>query len=179
MASKFVFEIILFYLMAKVSKPPNKIKSTPQDVYKREGIIGMVMYFLRVAGVFQLSLYMIYGFYVYLIYQQEYSGKSEYTNNDLPILSEWDNTFIIVSIMKIIGMALRLWCYKTLGEFFTLDLTIQKDHKLITHASQFAPFVKLYESSLSPMIYSIFSFLLLMCHPSSTAFKFLTTLDGD
>ncbi|RHZ89198.1 hypothetical protein Glove_18g40 [Diversispora epigaea] len=198
MISKFIFVTILFYYLAKVSTPPNKIKSTFQDVYKREGIIGTFMYFLRVFGVFQLS--MIYGFYVFLMYQQEYSGKPEFISNDLPRLSKWENTFIVVSILKIIGIALRLWCYKTLAEFFTFDITINKHHKLITHgpyrylihpsyaallflwpylsylASQFPPFIKLYESSLSPMTYSIFSFTILTCHPSSIVFKILITL---
>ncbi|CAG8438333.1 10142_t:CDS:2 [Diversispora eburnea] len=223
MISKFISVTILFYYLEKVSAPPNKTKSTFQNAYKREGI-GMFLPLLAKIG--RLELLMTYGFYVYLMYQQEYSGKSEYTNNDLPRLSEWDSTyivviiseiigitlrlwcyktldefftfdltiqkdhklitreysgkpeytsnnlprlsewdniFIVVSILKIIGIALRLWCYKTLDEFFTFDVTIQKDHKLITHASQLPSFIKLYESSLSPITYSIFSFSILMC----------------
>ncbi|CAG8599771.1 8344_t:CDS:2 [Diversispora eburnea] len=81
----------------------------------------------------KLQLFMSYGFYVYLMYQQGYSGKPEYSSNDLPNLSKLDNAFIVVFISVIIGIILRLWSFKALDEFFTFDLTIKKDHKLITH----------------------------------------------
>ena len=30
------------------------------------------------------------------------------------------------------GAVIRLWCYRTLGKFFTWELTVRKDHKLVT-----------------------------------------------
>ncbi|RHZ86638.1 hypothetical protein Glove_48g51 [Diversispora epigaea] len=196
MLSKFIPVTILFYYLEKTLAPPNKIKSNFQDVYKREGIIGM-MFFYLVRRIGKLQLLMTYGFYVYLMYQQEYSGKPEYTSNDLPKLSKWDNKFIVVSISITIGIILRLWSFKVLDEFFTFDLTIKKDHKLITHGpyrylihpayaaslftcpyiiyvtTQFAPFIKLYEPSLS-IPYLTMSFLISTGHPSSIMFKILT-----
>ncbi|RHZ89195.1 hypothetical protein Glove_18g43 [Diversispora epigaea] len=201
MISKFISVTILFYYLEKVSAPPtpNKIKTTLLDTYKREGITEVLFLFLlRKTG--RLQLLMIYGFYFYLMYQQEYSGNPKYTSNDLPRLSEWDSAYVLVIMSEFIGITLRLWCYKTLEEFFTFDIKIKKNHKLITHgpyrclihpsyaalsflwphtvyfASQFTAFIKLYKSSLSPITYSILSYFISICHPSSIEFKILTVL---
>ncbi|RHZ89197.1 hypothetical protein Glove_18g41 [Diversispora epigaea] len=198
MISKFISVTILFYYLEKVSSPPNQ-KTTFQDAYKREGIIGVFFLFLLVK-IGRLHLLMAYGFYVYQMYQQEYSGNPKYTSNDLPRLSEWDSAYIVLVITETIGIALRLWCFKTLEEFFTFDLRIKKDHKLITHgpyrylihpsytallflwphityfASQFAPFVKLYESSLPPIAYSILSYSISKCNLLSIEFIIFMTL---
>ncbi|RHZ89196.1 hypothetical protein Glove_18g42 [Diversispora epigaea] len=200
MISKFISVTILFFYLEKISSPPNKIKATFLDVYKREGIIGVIFLFL-LRKIVRLHLLMTYGFYVYLMYQQENSGNPKYTSNDLSRLSEWDSTYIVVTILGIIGLALRLWSYKTLDEFFTYDIRIKKDHKLITHGpyrylihpsysamifigpyviyltSQLAPFIKLYESSLSPITYSILSYYISIsiCHPLSVNFIIVVT----
>lgn len=40
--------------------------------------------------------------------------------------------FLIGSILSIFGGKLRIWCFKSLGEFFTFEFTIKEDHHLIT-----------------------------------------------
>ena len=34
--------------------------------------------------------------------------------------------------LMLLGSNLRLWCFRTLGRFFTFDLSVKDDHKLIT-----------------------------------------------
>ncbi|RHZ77174.1 hypothetical protein Glove_184g143 [Diversispora epigaea] len=128
--------------------------------------------------------------------QQEYGKRPEYTYN-LPRLSEWDNTYIVIFTLESIGIIIRLWSFKVLDEFFTFDIMIKKNHKLIKHgpyrylihpsytgmlfhwpfvvyfAFQFAQFVKFYKLSFSPITYSILSFLISSCLPSSIIFKIL------
>ena len=40
--------------------------------------------------------------------------------------------FVVGSMLTAAGGLLRLWCYQTLGRFFTWDLAVRKDHKLVT-----------------------------------------------
>jgi len=49
-------------------------------------------------------------------------------------------SFIIGVIAVILGTYIRLDCFKTLGQFFTFDLTIHPEHKLIT--SRFYAYVR-------------------------------------
>ncbi|KAH9895822.1 ICMT-domain-containing protein [Cubamyces lactineus] len=35
-------------------------------------------------------------------------------------------------VLGIVGGSLRIWCYHTLGRFFTWELSVQREHKLIT-----------------------------------------------
>ncbi|KAI0786135.1 hypothetical protein C8Q75DRAFT_721494, partial [Abortiporus biennis] len=42
-------------------------------------------------------------------------------------------SFLISSLLIILGGFLRLQCYRTLGQYFTMQLAIRQDHKLITH----------------------------------------------
>ncbi|KAI0653098.1 ICMT-domain-containing protein [Cubamyces menziesii] len=35
-------------------------------------------------------------------------------------------------ILGIVGGLLRIWCYRTLGRFFTWELSVQREHKLVT-----------------------------------------------
>jgi protein-S-isoprenylcysteine O-methyltransferase Ste14 len=37
------------------------------------------------------------------------------------------------SLLCILGALLRLWSYRTLGRFFTFQLSIREDHRLVTH----------------------------------------------
>ncbi|KAG1857724.1 hypothetical protein DFJ58DRAFT_325790 [Suillus subalutaceus] len=39
---------------------------------------------------------------------------------------------IVGSCLSIIGSAIRMQCYSTLGRFFTFELSIRQDHKLVT-----------------------------------------------
>ena len=40
--------------------------------------------------------------------------------------------FVLGSVLASGGSLLRLWCHRTLGRFFTWELAIRKEHKLIT-----------------------------------------------
>lgn len=43
------------------------------------------------------------------------------------------NAFILSLLLAIIGASLRLAAYKGLGHMFTFEMSIRRDHKLITH----------------------------------------------
>lgn len=50
----------------------------------------------------------------------------------LPILSTLTWVFLCSVALLIAGGALRLWCYETLGRYFTYEITILDDHDLVT-----------------------------------------------
>ncbi|CAG8586417.1 16595_t:CDS:2 [Dentiscutata erythropus] len=84
--------------------PPSLINSTPSQTYKVEGITGLILIHSEI--------------------------------DDLPYLqnklSEWDFGDIITLLATFFGTILRLWCYKVLDMFFTFNVEIKKNHKLIT-----------------------------------------------
>jgi protein-S-isoprenylcysteine O-methyltransferase Ste14 len=43
----------------------------------------------------------------------------------------WTSALVLGYILMIVGGLGRLWCYKTLGRFFTYQITIRHSHKLI------------------------------------------------
>ncbi|CAG8571113.1 10742_t:CDS:2 [Acaulospora morrowiae] len=67
------------------------------------------------------------------MYQQD-NGNTTYLNNEnMNRLSEWTVGYSLVTFVSILGTILRLWCFAVLDEFFTFDITIKKNHKLITN----------------------------------------------
>ncbi|CAI2193448.1 6230_t:CDS:2 [Funneliformis geosporum] len=69
--------------------------------------------------------------YCYVMYQQE--------NGSIPILpdenhkfSEWNRVEVFYHLCNIVGSFLILRSYDTLKEYFNPNVTIKKDHKLIT-----------------------------------------------
>ncbi|CAG8447089.1 5128_t:CDS:1, partial [Cetraspora pellucida] len=126
--------------------PPKSIKLKPSQTYKVEGISGLLLihfgqYIARLANIC-LSL-----FYIYLMYQQEIdnlpipvlspSKETTYFNFGYEMsrthkLSEWNLEEMLFCFMSILGSMLRLWCYRVMNEFFTFNVEIKKDHKLIT-----------------------------------------------
>ncbi|KAL4243984.1 Protein-S-isoprenylcysteine O-methyltransferase [Abortiporus biennis] len=65
------------------------------------------------------------------------SGTPESSNSNSNIIiissSSLPPSFLISSLLIILGGFLRLQCYRTLGQYFTMQLAIRQDHKLITH----------------------------------------------
>ena len=41
--------------------------------------------------------------------------------------------FVCATLLAIAGAALRISCYRALGEFFTLNIAIRENHRLVTH----------------------------------------------
>ncbi|CAG8462160.1 10328_t:CDS:1 [Scutellospora calospora] len=139
-----LFQTYLFYL---ISLPPELLKSKPSQTYKVEGISGLILihfgqHIARIANIC-LSL-----FYIYLMYQQEmdnlpiptYSSSIEtyyfnFAYEDLfrpHKLSNWNLEDVVFCFMAIFGAMLRLRCFKVMKEFFTFNVEIKKNHKLIT-----------------------------------------------
>ncbi|CAG8597169.1 24587_t:CDS:1 [Dentiscutata erythropus] len=139
-----LFQTYLFYL---ITIPPESIKSKPSQIYKVEGISGLLLIHLgrHIARLANICLSL---FYIFLMYQQEIgnlpiltsfsSRETSYLNffyEELfkpHKLSEWNLKYIILCFMLILGVMLRLWCFKVMKEFFTFNIEIKKDHKLVT-----------------------------------------------
>jgi len=47
---------------------------------------------------------------------------------DTPITSP----FLVGTAFSITGTLIRWWCYRTLGRFFTFELSVRKEHQLVT-----------------------------------------------
>ena len=58
-------------------------------------------------------------------------SPDRYPFNAIEKLSEWTLTDIVSFALILVGGLLRVWCFRTLGRFFTFAVVIQPDHKLI------------------------------------------------
>ncbi|KAF9242055.1 hypothetical protein BU15DRAFT_72986 [Melanogaster broomeanus] len=71
--------------------------------------------------------------------------------------------FILGSLLVISGGLLRWLCYRTLRRFFTLELSIQKDHKLVTKG----PYSIVRHPSYTGMLLFAIGLFLMHGHPDS------------
>ncbi|GJE88883.1 isoprenylcysteine carboxylmethyltransferase family protein [Phanerochaete sordida] len=55
-------------------------------------------------------------------------------NHSVPLatLAEITPAFVVGAALILAGGYLRLWCYRTLGKYFTFQVTILEDHQLVT-----------------------------------------------
>src|ERR1043166_1210315 len=112
MISKIIAYVPLFYLTCKASLPPNPVpkltKTKPLPL--SELFLVYVLPYLFITSWALCSLC-----YLYIMYQQE--------NNNVVIMtvrfSEWTFSNTVFYIMNIMGCCIRLWCFRTLKEFFT------------------------------------------------------------
>ncbi|RIA81248.1 hypothetical protein C1645_729786 [Glomus cerebriforme] len=85
------------------------------------------------------------------MYQQEH--------NNVEIINvrfnEWAFPDIVFYILNVIGCCIRLWCFHTLKEFFTFNVTIFKNHKLINTG----PYALLIHPSYTGVILMTFNIL--------------------
>ncbi|KIK94944.1 hypothetical protein PAXRUDRAFT_827493 [Paxillus rubicundulus Ve08.2h10] len=58
--------------------------------------------------------------------------RSDDPQRTLTHISSLTPTFLVGSVLSIFGSLLRIHCYDILGSMFTFDLSIRKEHKLIT-----------------------------------------------
>ncbi|KIJ18334.1 hypothetical protein PAXINDRAFT_9404 [Paxillus involutus ATCC 200175] len=61
-----------------------------------------------------------------------YLVRSDDPQRALTHISSLTPTFLAGSVLSIIGNLLRIHCYRTLGKMYTFELSIRKEHKLIT-----------------------------------------------
>jgi len=74
-------------------------------------------------------------------------------------LSSWYLKDLFCYFSTVFGALLRLWCYKSLDEFFTFNVGIQKNHKLITtgpYSLLMHPSYTAYVLMLTNIIYMLF-----------------------
>ncbi|KIK61768.1 hypothetical protein GYMLUDRAFT_42811 [Collybiopsis luxurians FD-317 M1] len=53
-------------------------------------------------------------------------------SNREEFIETFDAYFVLGSFLITVGGTLRWWCYRVLGRLFTFEVSVQKDHKLIT-----------------------------------------------
>lgn len=82
----------------------------------------LIAWIITLYEVLYLTLQAIYPSFIPILYSQ----LSAFVD-PLPLTT----TVIVGYIMMTIGGLGRLWCYKTLGKFFTYEITIRKSHQLI------------------------------------------------
>ncbi|KAI0794884.1 hypothetical protein C8Q75DRAFT_747858 [Abortiporus biennis] len=84
------------------------------------------------------------------------------------ILSTPSTYLLIGTLISLLGVLIRLWCYKTLGSMFTLELTIQPKHKLITQG----PYAYVRHPSYTGMYLTILGTNLVYFTPGSWIYLF-------
>ncbi|KAJ3555568.1 hypothetical protein NM688_g2504 [Phlebia brevispora] len=71
--------------------------------------------------------------------------------------------FAVGTIMIVTGTCLRVVCYRTLGRHFTFDMSLQEDHKLVTHG----PYAIIRHPSYSGILLVFIGVFLTQLGPSS------------
>ena len=92
-----------------------------------EGIIGLVVGTLVPASTV-LFVTVQALIYMYTMHQQELGLIPTLSNR----FSSWSYLEIGFFLCAIGGASLRLWCFKVLNKYFTFNLTVKKNHELIT-----------------------------------------------
>ncbi|KIK94942.1 hypothetical protein PAXRUDRAFT_417269 [Paxillus rubicundulus Ve08.2h10] len=84
---------------------------------------------LECVGLFAATDYCPPGLSQSIVHHLVRSGDPQRT---LTHISSLTPTFLVGSVLSIFGSFLRIHCYGTLGSMFTFELSIRKEHKLIT-----------------------------------------------
>ncbi|CAG8663853.1 8171_t:CDS:1, partial [Paraglomus occultum] len=124
MITKLIALNIITILASFVTIPPIPHAPSP-DIKKREGYYQYV--FITYSPVFTPIGLILNA----LIYTWIMISPDPYPFNKVEKLSEWTLTDIVCFVMILAGGLLRVWCFRTLGRFFTFAVVIQPDHKLI------------------------------------------------
>src|SRR6266498_388354 len=128
MYTKIIALIIQTYLVIKAITPPTPALSI-KKILSTEGLLGISIAYIvpSTSFIFVVSLLSIY---IYIMYQQEIGS--------IPILPDENHKFSDWNLLEMVcfgctvgGALLRLWCYDSLKEFFTFNVIIKEDHKLI------------------------------------------------
>ena len=113
---------ILFYC---ISIPPNASSKEMGDTIKHDDILTKSVVFSMKNKTVHLVCYAMFhalrlSFTIYLLYQY-------------PEYAKWSYVDILIISVGITSSLVRLWCFATLSKFFTFELAIRKDHKLVTN----------------------------------------------
>src|SRR4051794_15328396 len=112
MISKTVAYLLLLYLMSKALIPPNPSnKSMPLRKFVAFHILPYI---------FVIFWSLFTSFYLYIMYQQEHENVAIINAR----FSEWTFFDIVFYTTSIMGCCFRLWCFRTLKNFFTYNVTI-------------------------------------------------------
>jgi len=105
MISKIIAATIITFLHIKTATPPNKL--TKKDKFVAEP--GWLPYFLRLGPIAHVLSLSILAAYILLQFQ------------GYPDMEVWNSVEIVGFVIGVIGALLRLWCFHTLGKFFTFS----------------------------------------------------------
>lgn len=126
MLTKLIGLIIQTYLVTKAQSPPSQDVPT-KKIISTEGFIGLIIgnFIPKSTILFVIIQTLIY---IYIMFSQEI-GIIPILNHKV---SDWSLLETIIFVFSVGGTLLRLWCFKCLNEFFTFNITVKNNHKLIT-----------------------------------------------
>ncbi|CAB5395507.1 unnamed protein product [Rhizophagus irregularis] len=126
MYTKIIALVVNAYLVSKASIPPSQDVST-KKVISTEGRLGIIIgnFIPKSTIIFVIMQTFIY---IYMMFLQEI-GSIPILNHKI---SDWNSLETVIFCLGIGGTSLRLWCFKCLKEYFTFNITVKKNHKLIT-----------------------------------------------
>lgn len=103
--------LILSILFHKSSQNPNPIIEKGESKDKNIGSAGLN--FIQVGSTLFAIIIFLWNSYRFFQYDDQMN---------------WTYFYFIISAS---GFAFRLWCFNTLGRFFTFEVTIRNDHRLV------------------------------------------------
>jgi protein-S-isoprenylcysteine O-methyltransferase Ste14 len=108
--------------------------------------------------------------------QAVFDSVCKNTDSSAGALSTLPPKFIIGLILMLSGSAVRLWCYHTLGRFFTFEVAIMDDHVLITSG----PYAYVRHPAYTASVAMVLATVLMMLGPDSfvQVCKVQTTFTG-
>ncbi|CAG8546074.1 5255_t:CDS:1 [Paraglomus brasilianum] len=120
-----IIALIIVTILASFATTPPISQASSSDIKKREGIYQYA--FITYGPAFVPICLTLNT----LIYAWIMISPDPYPFNGIDKLSEWTLVDIVSFALILLGGLLRIWCYRTLGRFFTFAVVIQHDHKLI------------------------------------------------
>ena len=127
--------ILFFNTLSQL--PPNFENTfTPKDHIEEKG---------QAKGYYKVFIFLLTSVYFMAYYHLSY-----HINASLSFIE------VILSILILVGFSLRMWSYYTLHKYFTFNLAIKEDHKLI----QTGPYKYLIHPSYTGQLLLLFSSIL-------------------
>lgn len=156
--------LVIVSLCFKIgTTPPNPPATTTDKVYKGQLYESASLFWALLSWVVVMSLGLSNAIALLSL-----EGVLPYSAEILPHLCphgspaayaampELTAPFLVGAVLTVLGAALRVWCFRTLGQFFTFEVTARKGHKLVItgpyaivrHPSYIAIYIMLVGSTL-------------------------------
>ncbi len=126
MITKLLALVIQYILLYRSVSQSNTIKFCKKHLRKTEGLIAS--FFIYSSKFITIGALFFYLLYIYLLIHQQ---NNPHSINTTP-LETWTPGDILSFLLIVLGSTLRIYSIQTLGHYFTCNVEILKDHKLVT-----------------------------------------------